>query len=174
MNTNSPHHPPEAAKAHDAGAAACADQSPSSPPAGGAPHDHPDPPHPGWIPPYYYHPAPGYAPPGYPPYAPQPGYGGSPGHGDPGPGFAQAQPGAHAGHGRQAGVSQVIDELASGGSGFSSLSRLLNFDDTEFWKGALVGAAAVMLLTNDTVQNTLFGRRAKHSPSQDDPGSKHE
>jgi hypothetical protein len=33
----------------------------------------------------------------------------------------------------------------------------LNFEDTDFWKGALVGAAAVMLLSNEGVQNLLFG-----------------
>jgi hypothetical protein len=40
---------------------------------------------------------------------------------------------------------------------------MLNLDDSEFWKGALVGAAAVLLLTNETVQDTLFktGARAK-------------
>jgi hypothetical protein len=34
---------------------------------------------------------------------------------------------------------------------------------SDFWKGALVGAAAVLLLTNESVQNALFktGARAK-------------
>lgn len=73
------------------------------------------------------------------------------------PGFQSGSPqGNHQRQGRQAGVSQVIEEIASGGNGLNSLSRLLNFDDTEFWKGALVGAAAVMLLSNESVQNLLF------------------
>jgi hypothetical protein len=68
-----------------------------------------------------------------------------------------------AGQGRRAGMAELIEELGSGGNGLSSLSRILNLDDSEFWKGALVGAAAVLLLTNDSVQDALFktGARAK-------------
>lgn len=75
---------------------------------------------------------------------------------------------AHAGHGRQAGVAGFIEEIAQGGNGLNSLSRMLNFDDTEFWKGALVGAAAVMLLSNDSVQNALFGGRSNNGKPTDD------
>lgn len=80
-----------------------------------------------------------------------------------------ANPGAHQGHGRQAGVSEFIEEIAGGGNGLNSLSRLLNFEDTEFWKGALVGAAAVMLLTNESVQSMLFkgGKSADKGASGD-------
>lgn len=76
-------------------------------------------------------------------------------------------PGAAAGHGagrRQGfGMSQLVDEIAGGGSGLSSLSQMLNLDDKELWKGALIGAAAVLLLTNESVQNALFkgGVRAR-------------
>ncbi|KAA6187044.1 hypothetical protein F2Q65_03950 [Thiohalocapsa marina] len=71
--------------------------------------------------------------------------------------------GAGAASGHQAGMAQMMDEIANGGSGLASLSKLLNLEDTEFWKGALVGAAAVLLLTNDSVQNMLFkgGVKAK-------------
>ena len=54
-----------------------------------------------------------------------------------------------------------MEELANGGNGLSSLSKMLDFDDKDFWKGALVGAAVVLLLTNDTVQETLFRTGAK-------------
>lgn len=54
------------------------------------------------------------------------------------------------------GMAQVMQEIAGGGIGLSSLSKLLDFDDKDFWKGALVGAAAVLLLTNDGVQRALF------------------
>jgi len=53
-------------------------------------------------------------------------------------------------------MSELVEEIANGGSGLSSLSKLLSLDDSEFWKGALIGAAAVLLLTNETVQGMLF------------------
>jgi hypothetical protein len=75
------------------------------------------------------------------------------------PGVTPAGAGPH--HGPR--VSELIEEISNGGNGLTSLSKMLNLDDTEFWKGALVGAAAVLLLTNDSVQNALFktGARAK-------------
>ncbi len=99
-------------------------------------------------PPYAYPPAPPYAPPPMG-YAPQGGH--APGQGS----------GAAAGRG--AGMSQLMEELAGGGNGLSSLSQMLNLDDKELWKGALIGAAVVLLLTNDSVQNALFktGVRAR-------------
>ncbi|WP_051021928.1 hypothetical protein [Thioflavicoccus mobilis] len=56
-----------------------------------------------------------------------------------------------------------MDEMLGEGNGLSSLSRMLNLDDKELWKGALVGAAAVLLLTNESVQNALMhgGARAR-------------
>jgi hypothetical protein len=79
----------------------------------------------------------------------------------PGMGLHQGQgPGQTPGRGPA--MAQVMEEIANGG-GLSSLGKLLNFDDADFWKGALVGAAAVLLLTNESVQNALFktGARAK-------------
>jgi len=77
-----------------------------------------------------------------------------------GMGAAQAA-GQH--QGRGPGMSQLMEELAGGGSGLSSLTQMLNLDDKELWKGALIGAAVVLLLTNESVQNTLFktGVRAR-------------
>ncbi len=79
--------------------------------------------------------------------------------------YAAPPVGAHhsgaAGAGRQAGMSELIDELANGGNGLASVGRLLNLEDSEFWKGALVGAAAVLLLTNESVQDVLFKTGAK-------------
>ncbi|MEY6433938.1 hypothetical protein ABC977_16155 [Thioalkalicoccus limnaeus] len=102
-----------------------------APPQGGYPY------HPPYPYPYHYP---------YGPYPPGPAqgyyYGGGTG---PGP---QA--------GQTAGMGGLVDELANGGSGLSSLSKMLNLDDGEFWKGALVGAAAVLLLTNESVQSALF------------------
>jgi len=39
-----------------------------------------------------------------------------------------------------AGMSQLVEELSNGGSGLSSLGKMLNLDDSEFWKGARIGA----------------------------------
>jgi hypothetical protein len=56
-----------------------------------------------------------------------------------------------------------MGELAGGGNGLSSLTQMLNLNDKELWKGALIGAAVVLLLNNDSVQNALFktGVRAR-------------
>lgn len=110
---------------------------------------------------------------GYGYVAPPPGYGHPSGMVPPypgqgigsqmaGDGVAQG-PGAvagHAGQGRGA-VTELLDEISSGGNGLASLTKMLNLDDTEFWKGALVGAAAVLLFTNDSVQSALFKTGAK-------------
>ncbi len=117
--------------------------------------------------PYPY--APGMAPPQYP-YYPTPQYAPHPNmaYSAPPPGYPPqyAPPGAHAGAGQpgagvHAGMSQFVNELANGGNGLSSLGKMLNLDDSEFWKGALIGAAAVLLLTNESVQNALFKTGAK-------------
>jgi hypothetical protein len=91
-----------------------------------------------------------------PPYRPaDAGY--NPHHG-PGAGLGQG-----AGHQASAGFASLMDEISGGGNGLSSLSRMLNLDDKELWKGALVGAAVVLLLTNESVQSALFrgGVRAR-------------
>jgi hypothetical protein len=58
-------------------------------------------------------------------------------------------------------MAELVDEIANGGNGLSSLSKMLNVDDSEFWKGALLGAAAVLLLTNESVQGALLKTGAK-------------
>jgi hypothetical protein len=108
-----------------------------------------------------------YAPPPYPyagpyagvapPQAPWSGYG--PGFEQQGGAGRMAGGGHGAGHG--AGMADLVDEIANGGNGLSSLGKMLNFDDSEFWKGALLGAAAVLLLTNESVQGALFKTGAK-------------
>jgi hypothetical protein len=77
-------------------------------------------------------------------------------------GYEQAGPPPGGGRGRGPSMDQVMEEL-SNGAGLGGLGKLLDFDDTEFWKGALVGAAAVLLLTNESVQQSLFqsGIKAK-------------
>ncbi|BCU07363.1 hypothetical protein [Allochromatium tepidum] len=116
--------------------------------------------------PYPYPPHGYYPPPNAAPYwsgaMPPPGYGYV--EPTPGPSGNAGQPGmghAGAGHGHGARVSDLVNEVAGGGSGLSSLTRMLDLDDIDFWKGALVGAAAVLLLTNGSVQSALFGAGAK-------------
>jgi hypothetical protein len=126
----------------------------------------------GW-PSYGFHPGmgpwSGYPPPG--PMGPQPGMGpyagygpgpmGSPegygyGPGPMGPPPGYGEPGRDpAGGGHGPSMDQVVEELSNGG-GLGGLGKLLDFDDTEFWKGALVGAAAVLLLTNESLQQSLL------------------
>lgn len=122
----------------------------------------------------YAQPAPGqgyYAPPQYAPGVPYGAYAGYP---PPPPGVyppnayqPNAYQGLHPGyaHGAAQGDGQthgarmtdLVEEVANGGNGLSTLSKMLNFDDPDFWKGALVGTAAVLLLTSDSVQSALFG-----------------
>jgi hypothetical protein len=73
---------------------------------------------------------------------------------------AGGMPGAHA-HGPAAGGMVEMMQALGGGGSFASLGRMLGSDDKEFWKGALVGAAAVLLLTNESVQRALFRTGAK-------------
>lgn len=86
-------------------------------------------------------------------------------------GYGMPQPGIPPGMGpaaglppQQHGMAQVMQELANGGN-LGGLTQLFDFRDTEFWKGALVGAAAVLLLTNDSVQRALFRGAAAGKPS---------
>lgn len=51
----------------------------------------------------------------------------------------------------QSAVEQLADQ-----NGLGMLKSFLNFSDGDFWKGALVGAAAVMLLTNEDLRNSLL------------------
>jgi len=69
-------------------------------------------------------------------------------------------------------MAEVMNEIASGGNGLSSLTKMLDLDDSEFWKGALVGAAAVLLLTNESVQNALFKTGVKARDAVDQGVSK--
>jgi hypothetical protein len=45
--------------------------------------------------------------------------------------------------------------------GLGQLKDLLSLEDGEFWKGALVGAAAVLLLTNEDLRGALIGGAAR-------------
>lgn len=130
-------------------------------------HTHGQPPPFGWHPhqnypgydAYAYHGAP---PPGYmgPPYAGMPPYGHYAG---PAPGMHQAGQGASpnpeqlAAH---AGLTAALGDIADK-SGLSMFKDLFNWEDGEFWKGAMVGAAVVLLLTNENLRNSLFSGAAK-------------
>jgi len=73
-----------------------------------------------------------------------------------GPGVNHA---AASGHGPQ-GLAAALGNMADQ-SGLGMFKNLFNFEDDEFWKGALVGAAAVLLLTNENLRSSLLGSAAK-------------
>nr|MBS0020421.1 hypothetical protein [Gammaproteobacteria bacterium] len=118
-----------------------------SPGMGGHGHGHAYAPGPG---PYYQGGQGGVA--GYPG---QPVYGGYPPYPPPGAPvpWAVAQPGM--GHG----ISELMDDALKGDVNPSKLGRYLN--DGDFIKGALVGAAVVLLLTDNPLRQALFRGTAK-------------
>ncbi|WP_051201816.1 hypothetical protein [Ferrimonas senticii] len=96
--------------------------------------------------PHYYHMQPQMPPQGYHGYhpqmmAPQPQ---QPKHDHFDPLMAQSQHMLEGLMGEQAGV-------------FKDLLHKLGVDDKEFWKGAMVGAAAALILSNENVRNQLLG-----------------
>lgn len=122
----------------------------------------------GQMPPYGPYPPPGYGaapgaiPPGYPwqGYMGQ-GYGGMPPYGQ----YSGPPPETGPGHGpapnpeqtaARAGLASALGDIADK-SGLGMFKDLFNLEDGEFWKGAMVGAAAVLLLTNDNLRNSLMG-----------------
>ncbi|NGP54465.1 hypothetical protein [Thioalkalivibrio sp. XN8] len=103
---------------------------------------------------------PGFAygpPPG--PYGPGPGWGGFP------PGYGPQQPMGP--DPAAAGFSAAMNEFADQ-SGLGALKGFMNFNDSEFWKGALVGAAVVLLMTNDELRGALLGGAAKTANAMKD------
>jgi len=50
---------------------------------------------------------------------------------------------------------QLVQDMANGKADPSRIMGFLEGLDAQFWKGALVGVAAVLLLTNDTVKSTM-------------------
>lgn len=99
---------------------------------------HPPPP-----PPYGYYPPP---PPGYYPY----------GHYPP-PNTAESSA-------TQQGMQQALNQMADE-NGLGFLKGLVDFNDGDFWKGALVGAAAVLLITNEDLRDSLMENVAKAAES---------
>lgn len=111
------------------------------------------PPHPAWGMPYY----------GYPPAAP---------YMQQAPGFAAQMPpqpaainpanaqAANPGPADANGFAAALGNMADS-SGLGMFKNLFNLDDGDFWKGALVGAAAMLLITNDGLRNSLIGGAAK-------------
>lgn len=49
----------------------------------------------------------------------------------------------------------IVNDLANGNPDVSKMMGLLQSCDTQFWKGTLIGVAATLLLTNETVKNTI-------------------
>jgi len=126
---------------------------------------------------------PGWAPDGVPPHpwyaghAAGPGdpaatagpwaYGPPPWYGYPGPyatppmpPWAQGAGPDAANVGDAAALEAMLSDMADK-NGLGPLKSLLNWQDGDFWKGALVGAAVVLLLNNNELRQTLLKGAAK-------------
>ncbi len=100
------------------------------------------------------------APPYGAPWGAPPGYGWAPPHPPPGyytPSGPEGQPKVG---GAPAGFAAAMGDIADK-SGLGMFKDLFNWDDGEFWKGAIVGAAVVVLMTNEDLRNSLIGGAAK-------------
>lgn len=129
---------------------------------GGDPYAAPWMAYPGGMPPPYWQGAPGQG--GMPPHAWHPGYYAQPwahpwGTTPPGPGFDPREA-APAGGDAAAGFSALLGDVAEK-NGFGMFRELFNLEDGEFWKGAVVGAAVVLLMTNENLRASLVGGAAK-------------
>ena len=60
----------------------------------------------------------------------------------------------------QAGFSAALGDMADK-NGLGMFKEFLKFEDGDFWKGAVVGAAVVLLMTNENLRNSLIGGAAK-------------
>lgn len=138
-----------------------------NPPGYGQPYYHPQqaqtsqpmPPPAGYYPPpplgYYGHPGCMPPPPGYHPYYAHPAYQ-----------HPQGMPHQH--HGEQhhdAPESDALYQQAQGvveglmgeqSGAFKEMLGKMGIDDKEFWKGAMIGAAAALILGNEDVRNNLM------------------
>jgi len=101
-----------------------------------------------------------YGPPGYGP-PPNAGPWGAPGMN---PGASPwSNPWSNAGSnpwGNPPDFNAALGEMADQ-SGLGALKGLFNLDDGDFWKGAIVGAAVVLLLKDETLRETLLGSAAR-------------
>ena len=68
----------------------------------------------------------------------------------------QSAPGNHAeNYGR---IADVVKDIANGEQpDMSKLAALYSGFDTQFWKGALIGAVLTVLLTSETVKTAVAG-----------------
>jgi hypothetical protein len=110
-------------------------------------------------------PWPGYPPPGFVMAPPPYGYGpyGAAAYLGPGAGPGQPWAAAHGGaapgpeaQGFGAAMGNIADQ-----AGLGMLKDFFSFGDGDFWKGALVGAAVMLLLTNENLRDALAGGAAK-------------
>lgn len=126
---------------------------------------------PGFQQPYGYGMHMGGMPPQYGQVPPPPPYGGHGFYAPPPPppqfnpygGFPPPPPGAETSAAQQ-GLQQALDQMADE-KGLGFLKGLVDFNDGDFWKGALVGAAAVLLITNDDLRDSLVDNMAKAADS---------
>jgi hypothetical protein len=63
---------------------------------------------------------------------------------------------------------EAFDRLSRGDLSAETIGKLLGLDDTDFWKGALVGAAAALLATNLPALMNMLSGLAQSKPGADD------
>ncbi len=54
----------------------------------------------------------------------------------------------------------LVNDIANGNADASRVMAFLDGLDNQFWKGALIGVAATLLLTNDALKNGIAGSLA--------------
>ena len=106
-----------------------------------------------WAPPHG-----GPHPGGYYPYAGA-GPAWAPPHGGPRPGAAGPGHRKHDAH-QYGQFMGLVNDIANGNADASRMMAFLDGLDNQFWKGALIGVAATLLLTNDALKNGIAGSLA--------------
>lgn len=106
-----------------------------------------------WAPPHG-----GPHPGGYYPYAGA-GPAWAPPHGGPRPGAAGPGHRKHDAH-QYGQFMGIVNDIANGNADASRMMAFLDGLDNQFWKGALIGVAATLLLTNDALKNGIAGSLA--------------
>ncbi len=89
-----------------------------------------------------------------------------------GTGWGNASAGATAaphGQGRVANADfkEAFDRLSRGDVSADTIGKLLGLDDSDFWKGALVGAAAALLASNLPILMNMLSGLAQSKPAAD-------
>ncbi len=70
---------------------------------------------------------------------------------------------------RNADLKEAFDRLSRGDLSADTIGKLLGIDDREFWKGALIGAAAALLANNLPILKSAFAGAMRSDASGKEP-----